>query len=98
MAININPEDLENIAQLIQDSTDPTDKGREKRKRSVESILLYDWQKMSEKEKKEAAASVGLPVDEVDNRLRERSVETRMEFNVEGNPKKTKFLQRSVWG
>ena len=96
MAININPEDLENIAQLIQDSTDPTDKGREKRKRSVESILLYDWQKMSEKEKKEAAASVGLPVDEVDNRLRERSVETRMEFNVEGNPKKTKFLQRSA--
>ena len=96
MAININPEDLENIAQLIQDSTDPTDKGREKRKRSVESVLLYDWQKMSEKEKKEAAASVGLPVDEVDNRLRERSVETRMEFNVEGNPKKTKFLQRSA--
>tara|TARA_B100000424_G_scaffold62779_1_gene45852 strand:- start:41 stop:1231 length:1191 start_codon:yes stop_codon:yes gene_type:complete len=96
MAININPEDLENIAQLIQDSTDPTAKGREKRKRSVESILLYDWQKMSEKEKEEAAASVGLPVDEVDNRLRERSVETRMEFNVEGNPKKTKFLQRSA--
>ena len=96
MAININPEDLENIVQLMEDSTDSTAKGREKRKRSVESILLYDWQKMSEKEKEEAAASVGLPVDEVDNRLRERSVETRMEFNVEGNPKKTKFLQRSA--
>jgi len=96
MAININPENLENIVQLIQDSTDSTAKGREKRKRSVESILLYDWQKMSEKEKEEAAASVGLPVDEVDNRLRERSVETRMEFNIEGNPKKTKFLQRSA--
>ena len=56
----------------------------------------YDWEQMSEKEKAEAAANVGLPVKEVDNRLREKSVETKMEFNIEGDEKATSKLQKSA--
>ena len=93
MAINIDPSMLMEIQNLIEESEDPTAEGREKRKMSVEDILIYDWEQMSEKEKAEAAANVGLPVSEVDKRLREKSVETRMEFQ---NTDKFKKIQKSA--
>ena len=39
---------------------------------SIEDIKLYDWERMSEKEKAEAAGDLGVPVKELDNRLREK--------------------------
>ena len=85
--------DLNELEKLIKESQDPTAEGREKRKSSIDDILLYDWEQMSEKEKSEAAANVGLPVNEVDNRLREKSVETKMEFQ---NTDKFKKIQKSA--
>lgn len=96
MATNIDPSMLMEIQDLIKESEDPTARGREKRKMSVEDIKLYDWERMSDEEKKEAAASMGLPVKEVGNRLKERGVEARMEFNVEGDEKATSKLQKSA--
>jgi hypothetical protein len=85
--------DLNELENLIKESQDPTAEGREKRKMSIDDIFLYDWEQMSEKEKSEAAANVGLPVNEVDNRLREKSVETKMEFQ---NTDKFKKIQKSA--
>ena len=96
MANNIDPSTLMEIQDLIAESQDPTAKGREKRKMSVENIKLYDWERMSDEEKKEAAASTGLSVEEVGNRLKERGVEARMEFNIEGDEKATSKLQKSA--
>lgn len=96
MAINIDPSTLMEIQDLIAESQDPTAKGREKRKMSIEDIKLYDWERMSEKEKAEAAGDLGVPVKELDNRLREKNVETKMEFNIEGDEKATSKLQKSA--
>jgi hypothetical protein len=96
MAINIDPSTLMEIQDLITESQDPTAQGRGKRKMSVEDIKLYDWERMSEKEKAEAAGDLGMPVKELDNRLREKNVETKMEFNIEGDEKATSKLQKSA--
>ena len=71
MAINIDPSMLMEIQDLIKESEDPTARGREKRKMSVEDIKLYDWERMTNEQKESTASSVGLPVKELENRLRE---------------------------
>ena len=96
MAINIDPSMLMEIQDLIKESEDPTARGREKRKMSVEDIKLYDWERMTNEQKESTASSVGLPVKELENRLREKSVETKMEFNIEGDEKATSKLQKSA--
>ena len=96
MATNMDPSMLMEIQDLIKESQDPTAQGRGKRKMSVENIKLYDWERMSEKEKAEAAGDLGMPVKELDNRLREKNVETKMEFNIEGDEKATSKLQKSA--
>jgi hypothetical protein len=96
MAINIDPSVLMEIQDLIKESEDPTARGREKRKMSVEDIKLYDWERMTNEQKESTASSLGLPVKELENRLKEKSVETRMEFNIEGDEKATSKLQKSA--
>lgn len=63
---------------------------------SVEDIKLYDWERMTNEQKESTASSVGLPVKELENRLREKSVETKMEFNIEGDEEATSKLQKSA--
>ena len=96
MAINMDPSVLMEIQDLIRESEDPTARGREKRKMSVEDIKLYDWERMTNEQKESTASSIGLPVKELENRLREKSVETKMEFNIEGDEEATSKLQKSA--
>ena len=69
MAINIDPSMLMDIQDLIKESEDPTARGREKRKMSVEDIKLYYWERMTNEQKESTASSIGLPVKELENRL-----------------------------
>ena len=92
----LNPNELQEVLDQMSLSEDPTAQGKGKRKMSVKDIKLYDWERMSEKEKAEAARDLGMPVKELDNRLREKNVETKMEFNIEGDEKATSKLQKSA--
>lgn len=71
--------------------------GTEEITKSLGDLKLYDWERMSDKEKQAVSKTLGgMSIDEIDNILKEKGVETKMEFNIPGDEKKTKFLQKSA--